>query len=365
MAHLSEGTLRRMVDEPDAHTGPEARHYAKCEECQGRYRAVADDARAIQGLLAVPGLEVDVASAFERVASAPAAQPKFGLRLPLVRPISRPLVIGLAAAIGLTALVATSIAQDGNFFAPTTVTPVPVTVADMQALSELSAYGTVTWTARPQPQVVTSAAEAASVSGLRPPVVGALPAGVSSTVTYAALPKAVGVFTFSQDQAAAAAKAAGKTLPAMPSGLDGATLTVTVGPAVVEVFGNLNSGSSSQASMSGLPQLVIAESSAPVATSTQVTVKQLEDYLLALPGISPQLSAAIRAIGDPSTTLPIPIPIQYATSSNVQVEGVQGVALGDNTGLGSAVIWVKNGVVYGVAGTLKQSQVVDIANHLG
>jgi hypothetical protein len=28
------------------------------------------------------------------------------------------------------------------------------------------------------------------------------------------------------------------------------------------------------------------------------------------------------------------------------------------------VIWVKNGVVYGIAGTVKQTDVVDIANHL-
>ncbi len=46
------------------------------------------------------------------------------------------------------------------------------------------------------------------------------------------------------------------------------------------------------------------------------------------------------------------------------MQGVTGVALGDNTGLGSAVVWVKNGVVYGVAGTLKLSEVLSIANQL-
>jgi hypothetical protein len=60
----------------------------------------------------------------------------------------------------------------------------------------------------------------------------------------------------------------------------------------------------------------------------------------------------------------IPVPIQYATSTKVQVQGVQGVALGDNTGAGSAVIWIKNGTVYGVLGLLKQSQVLSVANQL-
>ena len=76
------------------------------------------------------------------------------------------------------------------------------------------------------------------------------------------------------------------------------------------------------------------------------------------------MAAAIRSIGDPTTTLPIPVPIEYATSSKVTVQGVQGVALGDNTGLGSGVIWIKDGNVFAVAGPLKQSDVLDVARNL-
>jgi hypothetical protein len=83
-----------------------------------------------------------------------------------------------------------------------------------------------------------------------------------------------------------------------------------------------------------------------------------------VPGISPQLAASLRAIGDPSTTLLIPVPIQYATSSKVKVQGVQGVAVGDNTGAGAGVIWIKDGKVFAVAGFLKQSEVLKIANGL-
>jgi hypothetical protein len=137
-----------------------------------------------------------------------------------------------------------------------------------------------------------------------------------------------------------------------------------MGPALVEIYGNLGAGSASSAGQMNLPQLIVAESKTPVVTSTGVTVKELENYLLAQPGISPQLAADIRAIGDPTTTLPIPVPIEFATSANVTVQGVHGVALGDNTGLGSAVVWIKHGDVFLVGGTLKQTQVVNIANHL-
>ncbi len=363
MAHLSDGTLRRKFDDADSLTESDNRHYSACADCQSRYATMAEDARVVAGALAVPDMKVDVASAFGRVRSAPAAQPRFGIRLPILRPASRPVMGVLAAATVILALVVTGVAQ-GIFFQPRSVQVVQVSVADLQSLSGLTDFGTLTWTTKPAPQLVGSATEAANVSGLNVPAVRTLPSGVSSNVTYAAMPAAVGVFTFDAAKAAAAAAKAGKTLPAMPAGMDGSKLTVTVGPAVVEIFGNLNTGAAADASQLTLPQLVVGESSAPVVTSSGVTTQQLEDYLLSLPGVSPQLAAAIRAVKDPSTTLPIPIPIEYATSTSVKVQGVDGVAVGDNTGLGAGVIWIKNGTVYGVAGTLKQDAILDIANGL-
>ena len=369
MAHLSEGTLRRMVDDPDAHTGADARHFETCAECKARYETVAGDARAITSLMAAPELKVDVASAFNRVRSAPAARPRFGFRLPVLRPGSRPMVLAFAATVALAGLVVTAIAQGGSLITPTTVEPVPITVADMQALSQLSAYGSLSWTTKPNLQIVTSATEAESISGLKPPIVAKLPAGVSSTVTYAATPKAVAVFTFSKDKAAAAASSAGKNLPALPAGIDGAKMTVSIGPAVAEIYGNMTPPKAgSDITQAAPPQMVIVKSNAPVATSTQVTAQQLEDYLLSVPGISPELSKAIKAIGPGGATLPIPVPVEYATSSKVKVDvpggkTVDGVALGDNTGVGAGVIWINN-YVYAVAGTIKLSDALEIANHL-
>ena len=364
MAHLSEGTLRRIVDDPDAHSGAGRRHLETCAECQARYGTVSKDALAISSLMTAPELKVDVPSAFNRVRTAPAARPRFGFRLPVMRPGSRPVVLAFATAVAAIALLVTAIAQDSNTFTPQTLTPVPVTMADMQALSQLSAYGAITWTKQPQPQIVTSADQAQTISGLPVLKVATLPTGVSSTVTYAAMGQATAVFTFSSAKAAAAAAQAGKTLPALPAGIDGAQLTVTVGPALAEIYGNMNAAAASDPTQAGMPQLIVGETSAPVATSSQVTVVQFENYLLSQPGISAELKAAIKAIGDPSTTLPIPIPVQFATSSTVTIQGVQGLALGDNTGVGAGVIWIKNGVVYGVVGTIKRDDAVNVANQL-
>jgi hypothetical protein len=354
-----------MVDDPDVARGDTA-HLESCSECRARFKVVSDDAESIASLLAVPVARVDVARAFHHVMNAPAAKPRLGFRLPVARPGSRPVVLAFAAAIAAVGLLAGVIARDASLnYTPNSVTAVPVTVADLQSLSQLADYGTVTWTRQPALQIVTSASEAAAVAGgLQPPTVSNLPKGVSTNITYAAMPQAVAVFTFSADKAAAEAAKHGKNLPPLPKGMDGAQLTVTVGPAVGEIFGNLNQTPGSDTSQVNLPQLVVGASSAPTATSTQVTVKQMEDTLLAQPGISAELKAAIRAIGNPSTTLPIPVPVQYASSRDVTIQGVGGVALGDNTGVGSAVIWVKKGVVYAVAGSIKQSDAINIANNL-
>jgi hypothetical protein len=357
--------LRRLVDDPDALTGSDRRHYMDCAACQTRNQGMADDAQVAATLLSASDLQLDVATAFKRVQAAPAAKPRFGFSLPILRPSTRPMFAVGAAAI-VVALAITAFANILPLFQPKTVQPVPVTFADLQALEQLSAYGTLTWSTQPKPQIVLTAADAKAISGLDVPVVSKLPAGVSSTVTYAAMPGAVAVFTFDAKKAADAAAATGKSLPKLPSGMDGAKLTVTVGPAVVEVFGDMNatSGTDSSSQNINLPQLIVAKSAVPVVTSTQVTAKQLEAYILSMPGLSPELAAAIRSIGDPATTLPIPVPVEYATSSKVSINGDPGVALGDNTGLGSGVIWIHNTNVFVVAGSLKQSAAVDIARNL-
>jgi hypothetical protein len=364
VAHLTDGTLRRMVDDPDARAGADEAHLDGCAECKTRFARISDDARSIATLLAVPDARVDVAGAFGQVSRAPRSQPAL-VRLPVLRSPVRPIRLALVAAVMVAALSLVAFASAGLFFKPSTVVAVPVTVADMQALSQLADYGTVTWTQQPNLQVATSAADAsAAAGGITTPVAHNVPSGISTTITYGAMSQAVATFTFSADKAQAAAAAAGKTLPALPAGMDGATLTVTVGPAVGEVYGDMNQQTSS-ANEINLPQLVIAKSAAPTVKSTQVSAATLESYILSLPGISPDLANAVRAVKDPSTTLLIPVPVQYASATQVDINGQSGVALGDNTGLGGGVVWVgKDGYVYVVAGSIKKDDALSIAKTL-
>ena len=282
-------------------------------------------------------------------------------------------VRGLAAA-ATVALVATLLTVSGlaetilTIFEPKQLVAVPITSTDLNSAASFGAYGTLTWTEQPKPYDVPDIRTAARESGMTVLTPSDLPQGVGAP-RYGVMPKTTATFTFSAAKTTQAAAAQKRTPPPMPANIDGSKLFITGGPAVVAFYDDGTSttgatGASGASAFSGMPKLIVAQGRPPMVQSDGVTVDQLQSYLLAQPGISPQLAAQIRAIKDPSSTLPVPIPVDMATSKKVTVQGVEGIFVGDSTGLGSAVIWQKDGIVYGVAGTLTEQQVLAVANSL-
>ena len=277
---------------------------------------------------------------------------------------------GLAAAASV-ALIAVLLTASGlaetilTIFEPKQVVAVPITSADLASAAGFGRYGTLTWSVPPKPFDVPDLATAKTESGLAVLTPAQLPAGVSvATVHYGVMPRTTATFTFSADLTRQTAASVGRTPPPMPANIDGSKLFITGGPAVVQYFGDGTAPASGANPLTDLPKLIVAQGKGPTVQSDGVTVEQLQQYLLAQPGISPSLAAQIKAIKDPSSTLPIPIPVDMASSKQVTVQGVQGVFVGDSTGLGSAVIWSKDGMVYGVAGTLSEAQILAVANSL-
>jgi hypothetical protein len=359
--------LRRLIDDPLILGSADRQHLETCAICQAKLAAMRADSQAVAGLLSspLPSVDADTAAAALGGAAQPTPMP------PIVRSVAARIEINPApaaralAAVALTAVLVVGMVVSGaagnllTIFEPKQVTVVPVTSTDLQSLQglpDLSEYGTVKVTTQPVLQSVADLQAATSATHLQILQPSRLPASVSGPGAFAIVSQGSGSFTFSAAKARAAALRQGKALPTMPANIDGSTLYLTVGPAVVESFG-MSAGQQ-------LPSLVIAQARVPRVESTGVSVRQLEDYLLSQPGISPTLAAQIRAIGDPSQTLPIPVPANLATSHPVTVQGVHGVAIGDSSGLGSAVIWVKDGVVYAVGGTLTEDQVLQVANSL-
>jgi hypothetical protein len=387
--HLSDGALRRLYDEPYSLDEETRAHYNDCADCQARFANVADDARHTMALLAVPATTVDSAGALAGVKSRTGSGAP---RLSVVRGGGRRLVFGgLAAALLAVGLVSTLAftpiaANIVSIFQPTQVTPVAVTPTDAQGLSAFSNWGDVKGTTQGQLQQTETAAEAAKASGL--PVIkvdaSKLPAGLQKApVSFGAVTQYSGTVTFNGNA---------------PSKLRGSTLTLVAGPGEAAIYGDLGKlaqsaqgarsaqGGADSAGASGGgtgagasdanrqsiqqalnavgPILAVAEMKSPQVSSSGASVADIKSALLAQPGLSPTLRSAISSIDNPQGNLPIPIPSGYVNSHSVKVQGVNGTAFGDNTGLGSAVIWIKGGKVYGVAGTVTEDQVLAVANSL-
>ena len=286
---------------------------------------------------------------------------------------------GLAAAAGVV-IVASALTLSGvaesvlKIFEPKSVVAVPITQSDFTALNAacaglnlqecMGAYGTFVWTTQPAPKEVQSQGAASAAAGFAVLAPASVPSSVTGAPRFGVINQSTATFTFSADATRQSAARLNRTAPPLPANIDGSKLFITGGPAVVQIWGAPAGTTGGAGAYPDVPTLVIGQAKAPTVSSDGVTVDQLRAYLLSQPGISPQLAAAIRAIGDPSSTLPVPVPTELAISHPVTVQGVQGLYIGDNTGIASAVIWQKDGMMFEVIGSFNEGQALSIANSM-
>ena len=385
MSHISEGELRRMLDQPQSFPEEQRAHLESCERCRTIAAAVVADAgkaaMLMEGAGKVPADPEAALDTLRKRGLSPLAAPassrsiRFGPRRTL-RPVLGVAMVGLMGML----LVGTGVA--GNLikiFEPDKVVGVPVDMQTLNSLPDLSNYGTVAIVQEPEDAPAATLAEAAERTGVKLLVPSNLPAGLGTERIHT-MSTGRASFTFDASKANKAAIGDDFTLP--PS-LDGSSLFLEAGPVAVQIFGGPEDVAADKAAieqaakaaaapekadmaglLSSLPDLIIVQMKSPVLSSNGPSVADFRDALLTLPNLSPALKAQIEAIGDPSTTLPLPIPIDLATSEEVDVNGVTGLAVGDNTGFGSGVVWQSGGVVRAVAGPLTQDEVLEIARSM-
>ncbi|WP_193432201.1 hypothetical protein [Kribbella sp. ALI-6-A] len=268
--------------------------------------------------------------------------------------VTRPLVAVLAVTV-VIAGAGTAAAKDWlPIFQTQQVAPVSLSAADLVALPDLRAYGDVAVTGANGVREVKDATAAGVQSGLDVPEVSKLPSGVTGNPSYQVGGKVSVSFTFSAARAAQAAEKAGEKLPAPPAGLDGQPIRLDAGPGVAQVW----------KSASGAPGLLVGRAIAPTAHSTGIEFATARDYLLSLPGIPVEVATKLRAFGGDGSTLPLPVPAEQVNSSTAKVNGHQATVLTTRDRAVSAVVWVSDGVVTAVAGSLDKDEVVDVARSL-
>ena len=235
------------------------------------------------------------------------------------------------------------------------VDPIEVSTGDLVALPDLSAYGDVEILQEPNPEPVADAGAARERTGLDVPEVAELPDGVTGDPSYQAAGVVSGTFTFSAEKAASAVAANGQPLPPLPAGLDGSSLRLQAGPGVAAVWSQ----------PTGVPTLVVARVVAPtVDASGGVDFETVRNYLLSLPGLPDDLAKQLSDLDASGGTLPLPVPAELVTTSEADVNGADATVLTSRNGLFAGVVWVEDGVMTGVAGSLSAGDLLSVARDL-
>lgn len=404
--HPSDGTLRRLLDEPVAVAVAEENHAFHCPRCQDHMSLMREDDAAVSLALGGHVEMAPVPVALERLRSAERERPAL---LPVRsrgwlgreawpgrprrrRPLLRPATLVTFAVVvvgGATAAAATNLVP---IFAPESVAPVVIQAGDIASLQALSRFGTVTGTSKLELTPESSASALTSAAGFGLPIV-TVPSGMATGApSFWLVGPESAQLQISVAKAEQAAAKDGTSVPPAPPGVDGAVLQVATGAGALEVWGLALPGgtgaseglfgvSSSQAEAgtsgstvggpatngngpvaSDLPQLAVAEVQGPTVSSSGADLSTLESYLLSQPEVSPELAAQIRAIADPSSTLPIPVPAG-ATSSTVELNGHAAVVLGAGNE-GNAVVWAESGRLFAVLGQASASDLLDVARQI-
>jgi hypothetical protein len=142
----------------------------------------------------------------------------------------------------------------------------------------------------------------------------------------------------------------------LPDKFNGASLSVSIPSAALLSYG---SGGSSR------DELIVAQAGELVVdVQGNVSLPEMRDFLLGLPGLPPTVVSQLKQIQSWNDTLPIPVPVDQVHWQPATINGSQGLLLKDNSGVGSAAVWHANHHLYGVAGTLKSDDLERVADSL-
>ncbi|HEX8628643.1 MAG TPA: hypothetical protein VF755_10785 [Catenuloplanes sp.] len=366
MRHPTDGTLRRLLDEPAGVADADRQHVSGCPVCLSGLSAAQRDATLARTALDVD-VAVDVDAGWSRLSHAVAAD--VGRSRPAVaaarrRPaaalrwrttLRRPAVAAFAVVVLLTGAGAAAAADWLQIFRTEQIAPITLNQADLVALPEVSGYGTVEVTTKANVREVADAAAAEKATGLAVPRVRELPRGVTGQPAFQVGDQVNMVFTFSVEKAARTAAAAGHTLPPPPPGLDGSQFRFRAGPGLAAVWLEAR----------GLPALVVARAVAPTVYSAGVPLQTAVSYVLSLPGLPDAVASQLRGFSGDGTTLPLPVNAKYLTSAPADVGGAPATVLTSRDGLLAGVVWVKDGVVTAVVGSVGTDEVLSVARGLG
>ena len=361
MKHLDSGELRRMLDEPQAFDEETRLHAQTCDQCRVLAGEVLENARGAARLFCGE-VRVDAERAHANVRERMTRRPW------VLQPY---LAAGAIAAVFVAALLLTPLGGYARsfltIFEPQEFRAISVSRADLRnlhLLPQADDVGTQRMVQKPKRSYYANIAGAqahVSYKLLRPTV---LPPNFGVVHSFFIMSPGEMTYTFSAKKARAFEQRSHKQLPPMPAGLDGTMVRVQTASMFSAHYEAASTGARKLNGQDATAFFELVEAPAPRVTSSGASLETLERYLLSMPNVSPDLANQIRALGDIQNTVPVPVVINKQTARSVTVDGVQGLAIGDNTGLGAGVMWQKNGIIYALGGPLSMDQLLSVANGL-
>jgi hypothetical protein len=209
------------------------------------------------------------------------------------------------------------------------------------------------------PEVAGNLAEAARLAGFAVPAVdpSVLPAGVQHTPRRILVsPAHQARLTFDRDRALAYLRSHGRPGVRLPERYDGTQLVIQVPAVVVQQFAGRDGG----------PALLVGKAGMlGLDTDGGASLAELREVLLGLPGLPAETVARLRAIDDWRTTLPLPVPTDQVRMRPTTVGGAEALSFADQSGRIHAVVWQRDGHVWGVAGLTGADEARHVADSLG
>jgi len=270
--------------------------------------------------------------------------------------------VGLAAALLVGAVATVPAAQTAAAgilaqFRSKSFVAVPVDESQGRSVfGHLKDLGVVQEPRGQRPERVGSLAEASARVGFAVvlPDPSTLPSGLSPTPSYEFSPATEVRFTVQKAKVREFARRAGHPEFVFDDRYDGATLVVHLPAAVLLEY---RGASPDRKILIGQSGEVTAE------VDGKVGLDELRSYLLSVPGLPDGAVRDMRALQNWEHAFPIPVPAGI-NWQNTTVRGNPALVLADGTGLGSGVIWNRNGRLYGVAGNVPSADVLRLANGL-
>ncbi len=394
--HIGHADLRAYLDRelpPDRQSQAE-RHLAGCPDCRVRLQAVSDRAAQVSARLAAlePGPEEVARPA--PVALAQVKQKQRKEQIPMLKSIlsRRPVWAGLSAVLVLAVALSFAPVQAwaSNFLGLFRVQQVEVLPIDTTQLSSLSNDSTlarqisqlfadsVTITHKPgQPVEVATAAEAGRAAGFGVRLLGAGQGTPRLTVQDGTAFDLV----INRQRAQALLDEAGRSDLQLPASVDGAKISVDIPAGVTAAYGDCPALSTASDSASGITRRMapvqnsmgsncsmLAQVPSPtVDTPPDLNIAQLAEIGLQFTGMSAAEARQVSQSIDWTSTLVIPFPRNAGTYEQVSVDGVTGTLISRGGSEGAShysLIWVKNGIVYGLTGLGTGDQAVALAQSI-